>query len=55
VGAAAFFLLEQFITQFTERWMLVLGTVLIVVVLFFPKGITGLLAGRHRRPRRPEP
>jgi branched-chain amino acid transport system permease protein len=55
VGAAVFFLLEQLITQFTESWMIVLGSILILVVLFFPKGITGLLAARRPRPRRPPP
>ena len=53
VGAAVFFILEQLITQVTESWMIVLGAILIVVVLFFPKGLTGLLA--ERRPRRPRP
>jgi branched-chain amino acid transport system permease protein len=55
VGAAVFFLLEQIITEFTESWMIVLGSILIVVVLFFPKGITGLLAARRPRPPRPRP
>lgn len=55
VGAAVFFLLEQLITQFTESWMIVLGAILIVVVLFFPRGITGVLSERYRRPRRPRP
>ena len=55
MGAAVFFLLEQLITEFTESWMIVLGSILIVVVLFFPKGITGLLAARRPRPRRPRP
>jgi branched-chain amino acid transport system permease protein len=55
VGAAVFFLLEQIITQFTQNWMIVLGSILILVVLFFPKGITGLLAVRRPRPRRPRP
>jgi len=55
VGAAVFFLLEQLITQVTESWMIVLGAILIVVVLFFPKGITGLLAARRPRTRSPRP
>jgi branched-chain amino acid transport system permease protein len=43
VGAAIFFVLEQLITNVTENWMIFLGSVLIPVVIFFPKGIFGTL------------
>lgn len=55
VGAAVFFILEQLITQYTESWMIVLGAILIAVVLFFPKGITGTVMDRYHRQGRSRP
>jgi branched-chain amino acid transport system permease protein len=54
-GAAVFFGLEQLTTHFTENWMIVLGAILILVVIFFPRGILGTAVhhfrtGRERRP-----
>ncbi|MGQ9748837.1 branched-chain amino acid ABC transporter permease [Desulfosoma sp.] len=43
VGSAIFFVLEHWVTAFTENWMIVLGSLLIPVVLFFPRGIWGTL------------
>ncbi len=42
-GAAALISLETVLTAWTERWMLILGPVLIVIVLFFRGGIAGLI------------
>ncbi len=47
-GAALFVLMELFIGQWTEHWMLVLGLVLLTVVLFASGGLMGLLAGKPR-------
>ena len=44
LGAAVMVLLNSFITSYTEYWGLCLGTTLILIVLFFPKGVGGLLA-----------
>ncbi|ROQ91143.1 branched-chain amino acid ABC transporter permease [Desulfosoma caldarium] len=44
VGSAIFFILEHWVTAFTENWMIVLGSLLILVVLFFPDGIWGTLS-----------
>jgi branched-chain amino acid transport system permease protein len=41
VGAAVFVLLETWITSFTESWMLVLGIILALMVIFFRKGLLG--------------
>lgn len=41
VGAAMFVLLETWITSFTESWMLFLGIVLALMVMFFRKGVLG--------------
>ncbi len=40
-GAVIFFVLEQLVINITENWMIVLGSILIPVVIFFPKGILG--------------
>jgi branched-chain amino acid transport system permease protein len=46
LGAAAFILLQSFVSSYTERWMLLLGLTFIVFVLFAPGGIVGALRGR---------
>jgi branched-chain amino acid transport system permease protein len=48
VGAAAFLLLEEWLSGFTEHWKLIFGPFLVLVVLFAKGGIMGL-AGRLRR------
>jgi branched-chain amino acid transport system permease protein len=49
VGAAAFLYLEDVLTTFTSHWMAAVGTVFIVFVLFFPKGIWGSILHWLRR------
>ena len=41
VGAALFHLLETQAMSLTEWWRLVLGVVILVLVLAFPKGVAG--------------
>ncbi len=43
LGSAIFFLLEQFVRQYTDSWMIFLGGVLLIIVLFAPEGIAGLV------------
>jgi branched-chain amino acid transport system permease protein len=45
VGAFAYLLLEEFLSQWTVHWMIVLGPVLILVVLFARRGLWGTIAG----------
>ena len=45
-GAAAFLMLEEVLSTWTEHWMIVFGPVLILVVLFARRGIYGWLVGR---------
>ncbi|MCI0548457.1 MAG: ABC transporter permease [Candidatus Rokubacteria bacterium] len=47
VGAAVFKLLDTVVTQYTDYWQAVLGAVLVLLVLTFPRGIAGMLAGRR--------
>ena len=49
-GAAAFLLLEEVLSGWTEHWTIVLGPMLILIVLFAKRGIYGWLVGRERAP-----
>ena len=50
-GAAAFILLEELLSGFSIYWPLAFGLILILVVLFYPGGLDGLL-GRAARTTR---
>ncbi len=41
IGAALFTILRYYVSIFTDHWLLALGVVLILIVLFLPKGISG--------------
>ena len=43
LGATAFLLLEETLAMYTEHWMVYLGPILIIVVLFAKRGLFGLL------------
>ena len=47
IGAAVYKLLDTVITRYTDYWQLVLGAILMLLVLAFPRGIAGAL-GRWR-------
>jgi branched-chain amino acid transport system permease protein len=51
VGAAAFILLNQQITSYTQYWPFVMGTSLIILLYAFPGGIAGTLQGAIERLR----
>ena len=46
IGAAIFVLLQDYVSSETENWMFFIGLFFVVVVLFFPRGVLGIL----RRP-----
>jgi branched-chain amino acid transport system permease protein len=48
VGAGLYKVLDTVVTKYTEYWQLVLGAILIVLVVAFPRGLLGLLAERRR-------
>jgi len=48
MGAVVFLLLEEFLSQLTEYWALIMGPLLLLIVLFGRGGIMGLL-GRFNR------
>ena len=46
LGASVFLLLEDVLSGWTEHWQVILGPLLVLSVLFFKRGLAGLLA-RH--------
>jgi branched-chain amino acid transport system permease protein len=45
VGAVLIVLLENVVSAYTERWLLLLGIIYVLVSLFAPNGLIGLLRG----------
>jgi branched-chain amino acid transport system permease protein len=52
VGAGIFIFAQDYISTMTEHWMIFLGAILILLVLFMPKGIAGLYASSFRKLKR---
>ena len=48
IGAIVYLLLEEFLSQVTEYWALIMGPLLLLIVLFGHGGILGLLGGLRR-------
>jgi branched-chain amino acid transport system permease protein len=48
LGAAVYKVLDTVVTQYTDYWQLVLGAILIVLVLAFPRGLLGVLSAGRR-------
>jgi branched-chain amino acid transport system permease protein len=48
VGAVVYLLLEEFLSQITEYWALIMGPLLLLIVLFGRGGIVGLLGRLNR-------
>jgi branched-chain amino acid transport system permease protein len=43
IGAAIFVVLQDYVSSQTENWMSFIGLFFVVVVLFFPRGVLGIL------------
>ncbi|SMF13819.1 amino acid/amide ABC transporter membrane protein 2, HAAT family [Tistlia consotensis] len=43
IGAAIFVVLQDYISSQTENWMSFIGLFFVLIVLFFPRGVVGLL------------
>jgi branched-chain amino acid transport system permease protein len=43
IGAGVIVLLENTISAWTERWLFFLGAIYVLVVMFAPEGILGLV------------
>jgi branched-chain amino acid transport system permease protein len=52
IGALAFVLLQDAVMSATQYWRFVMGAVLILLVVFFPRGLAGLAADAVSRIRR---
>jgi branched-chain amino acid transport system permease protein len=52
LGAAVYFLAKDVLGDHAQHWMAIFGTALIVVIVFAPQGLSGLLLRLLRRPRR---
>ena len=48
LGAAAFLLVETALAGWTEHWQIVFGPFVLLVALFAPRGIWGLVRGRGK-------
>ena len=46
IGSAIFVVLQDYVSSHTVNWMSVVGLVFVLVVLYFPRGVLGLLRGR---------
>jgi branched-chain amino acid transport system permease protein len=49
VGALVFILLQDQVMSLTSYWRFVFGAILAVVVIFFPRGLLGLMTSRRER------
>jgi branched-chain amino acid transport system permease protein len=47
LGAVIFVVLQDYISSVTVNWMSFIGILIVLIVLFFPRGVLGLL--RQRR------
>ena len=48
LGAAVFVVLEDYISSITINWQFFIGVLFVLVVLFFPRGLLGVLRQRRR-------
>jgi branched-chain amino acid transport system permease protein len=46
IGSVIYTFLMAFVTGFTEYWPLIIGTIIILVVLFMPGGVLGLMMNK---------
>ena len=42
LGAAVFVVLQDYLSSMTTNWMSFLGAIFVLMVLFFPRGATGM-------------
>jgi branched-chain amino acid transport system permease protein len=46
LGAAIYVVLQDYVSSMTENWMTFIGLFFVLVVLFFPRGILGMIRRR---------
>lgn len=52
VGSALLVFLENEISSLTERWLLILGSIYVIVVMFIPEGVCGAIRAKWRNIRK---
>jgi len=55
LGAAVYFLAKDILGDHAQHWMAIFGTALIIVIVFAPQGLSGILQRLVRRPGRTAP
>ena len=55
LGAAVLVVLQQYLAQWTEHWMILLGPFLVAIILFARGGLWGVLGRARSRPARARP
>lgn len=54
IGAALIVALRNFLSIYIERWLIVLGVIFVLTVLYAPEGLMGWLSARRRAPSHQE-
>ena len=49
MGAAVFVVLQDYASSMTMNWMSFIGLLFVLVVLFFPRGLLGLVRANGER------
>jgi len=49
IGAALIVFLEDYVSSLTQHWLLVLGSIYVLVTLFAPRGLVGLIVDYRQR------
>jgi branched-chain amino acid transport system permease protein len=47
IGAAIFLVLQDYVSSHTENWMSFVGLFFVLIVLFFPRGVLGLIKRKN--------
>jgi len=45
IGATVYVSIEQFVSGYTQRWVMVMGVLFVVIVIFAPRGLSRLMDG----------
>ncbi|MFP5404813.1 MAG: branched-chain amino acid ABC transporter permease [Gammaproteobacteria bacterium] len=46
LGAAIFVALQDYVSSYTQNWMFIIGIFFVLIVLFFPRGVLGIIQRR---------
>lgn len=46
IGAAIFVVLQDYVSSYTQNWMFFIGLFFVLIVLFFPRGVLGIIRRR---------